>query len=88
MQNGKMGQIFSPKKQPHSGGKGIYKINPDQRLLRLEYSVSSGCWKAGRNIVSISMPGKPGSAASSVKLEKVEAHLFYADVSGELMPLF
>lgn len=70
-------QIFSPKPSPTSGGKGDYKINPRQRLLRLEWAVPAGGWKAGRNEVEISMASSDATVNSSVQIEKVEAHLRY-----------
>jgi hypothetical protein len=66
-------QIFSPRPQPTSGGKGDYKINLQQRLLRLDCAVPRETWKRGRNEVEISV-SSPGSAA---QIEKVEAHLKY-----------
>lgn len=66
-------QIFSPKPQPASGGKGDYKINPSQRLLRIEAAVPDHAWKQGVNAVEIRVT----SGTSSVQLEKLEAHLNY-----------
>ena len=66
-------QIFSPKPQPISGGKGDYKVNPQQRLLRLDCAVPRTAWKRGRNEVEIHV-SSPGSAA---QIEKVEAHVKY-----------
>jgi hypothetical protein len=70
-------QIFSPKPAPASGGNGDYKINPQQRLLRLEWTVPPGCWKAGRNEVAISMVPSDPAVDSDVQIEKVEARLRY-----------
>ncbi len=67
-------QIFSPKRQPTSGGKGLYKINPKQQLLRIDCLVPNNAWQQGLNQISIrltSINKKP------VQIEKLEAHLKY-----------
>lgn len=63
-------QIFSPKPQPASGGKGDYKINPKQRLLRIDCAVPTKAWRLGANKVEI-------RTSSHAQLEKLEAHLKY-----------
>ncbi len=63
-------QIFSPKPQPASGGKGLYPVNPDQHLLRLDFEVPITAWKQGANAVELKSPAK-------FKLEKVEGHLVH-----------
>jgi hypothetical protein len=68
-------QIFSPKPQPISGGKGDYKIDPQQQLLRLDYAAPREVWKGGRNEVEIRVSSSARNVA--VQLEKVEAHLKY-----------
>ncbi len=72
--NWKDAQIFSPKRQPTSGGKGQYKINPKQQLLRLDYAVPNDAWKQGLNQISIRLISAKNT---SVQLEKLEAHLNY-----------
>ena len=67
-------QIFSPKPQPTSGGKGQYKINPKQQLLRLDCAVPDDAWKQGLNQISIQLLS---ANKTSVQLEKLEAHLSY-----------
>jgi hypothetical protein len=71
-------QIFSPKPQPASGGKGIYKINPGQVLLCVECTVKQGLWKRGTNEVVIRWDASGDAAGRVVQLEKVEAHLKYS----------
>lgn len=66
-------QIFSPAPQPASGGKGIYKINPRQQLLRLDLDVPHAFWKLGRNEVTI----QAATAGSAAQIEKIEAHVHY-----------
>ena len=66
-------QIFSPAPQPASGGKGIYKTNPKQHLLRLDLVVPQGIWKRGLNEVTFHAP----SAGPAAQIEKIEAHLHY-----------
>ena len=68
-------QIFSPRPQPASGGKGSYKVNPTQQLLRIEGTVPNEAWKIGANEVSLRITSSP---ETTVQLEKVEAHLTYA----------
>ena len=71
-------QIFSPKPQPTSGGKGDYKVNPKQRLLRLDCAVSREAWRRGRNQVGIRISARGQSSLKSVvQLEKLEAHVRY-----------
>jgi hypothetical protein len=70
-------QIFSPKPQRTSGGKGDYKINPRQRLLRLDCAVPLQVWKLGANEITIHVSSRAPSAKSAVQIEKVEAHLRY-----------
>lgn len=68
-------QIFSPKPQPTSGGKGDYRINPLQRLLRLDCVVPREAWKLGRNEVEVRVSSRAPTAKSALQIEKVEAHL-------------
>jgi hypothetical protein len=70
-------QIFSPQPQPTSGGKGDYKINPKQHILRLDCAVPRDAWKLGVNEVEIRISSRVPSAKSAVQIEKVEAHLKY-----------
>lgn len=70
-------QIFSPRPQPTSGGKGNYTVNPMQRLLRLDCAVPREAWKLGQNEVVVRVSPRAPSAKSAVQIEKVEAHLKY-----------
>ena len=75
----KDGQIFSPAPQPASGGKGQYKIDPGQRLLRLECAIPKDAWQRGRNRCAIRvMQAAEGADRAAVQLEKLEVHLRYA----------
>lgn len=69
-------QISSPKPQPTSGGKGNYKIDPNQQLIRLDFTVPPDGWERGKNKVEIRISPRP-TKSEPVQLEKVEAHLFY-----------
>lgn len=73
-------QIFSPKPQPASGGSGIYRINPGQRLLRLDFTVDPQQCRLGENLVRLRLarPAKQ-DAADEVVLEKLELHVQYAE---------
>ncbi len=70
-------QVFSPQPQPASGGKGDYKVNPKQRLLRLDCAVPREAWEIGRNEVEIHISTRAPQRKSAVQLEKVEAHVKY-----------
>jgi hypothetical protein len=72
-------QIFSPKPQPPSGGKGDYTIDSRQRLQRLDCAVPQEVWREGPNQfeIQLSNSGSP-TPKSSVQLEKLEAHLRYS----------
>lgn len=74
----KDGQIFSPKPQPASGGKGEYRINPQQKLVRLEFAVPAEAWRQGVNVAEVQLASrKPEAERMGVQLEKLEAHLHY-----------
>ena len=70
-------QIFSPKPQPTSGGKGDYKVDPMQRLLRVDCVVPREAWKLGRNEVEVRVSSLAPAEKPAVQIEKVEAHLKY-----------
>ena len=46
-------QIFSPKPQPASGGKGDYRVDPEQKLILLTYSVPPRQFRLGENRVDL-----------------------------------
>ena len=54
-------QIFSPRPQPASGGTGQYKVDPSQRLLRLDFAVDPRV-PAGRE----PRAGPPGRAEQGI----------------------
>ena len=69
-------QIFSPKPQPTSGGAGEYQVNPQQRLLRIDYPAP--VWRQGPNALTLRrLRGNDAHAANETRLEKLEAHLRY-----------
>jgi hypothetical protein len=73
-------QIFSPKPQPASGGSGIYRINPRQRLLRLDFAVEPHRCRVGENLVRIRLPiPAREDAADEPVLEKLEVHVQYGE---------
>jgi hypothetical protein len=71
-------QIFSPKPQPASGGKGDYRIDPEQKLLLLVYGPPANQFRLGANQVTIGVrhrrPYKPGA---DIQIEKVEVAVKY-----------
>ncbi len=72
-------QIFSPQPQPASGGSGLYQVNPQQRLLRLEFTVEPGQCRQGENHLDIRLPARPaGQPETKVVLEKLELQVGYA----------
>ena len=68
-------QIFSPKPQPTSGGKGDYQNKPYQRLLRLDCAGPGEAWKLGANEVEIRLVCRPSGEASPMQIEKVQVHI-------------
>ena len=66
-------QIFSPRPQPSSGGADGWKIDPNQKLTRLDFRIPPRLCKAAGNQVSLRSSGK-----TTIKLEKVELHVDYA----------
>ena len=69
-------QIFSPRPQPNSGKAARQRVDPDQRLLRLEYDLEPTDCRVGLNNAELAL--STGGAAEDVKLEKVEVHLKYS----------
>lgn len=68
-------QIMSPAPQPPSGGGGQYVVNPQQRLLRLEFAVPSGLARVGANEVAVAVAERAPYCCTELVVEKVEAHL-------------
>lgn len=71
-------QIFSPKPQPASGGHGAYRVDPAQKLLRVEFAVDPQACRVGENLASIRLfePAQQ-NAAPLPQLEKLELHVQY-----------
>jgi hypothetical protein len=71
-------QIFSPAPQPASGGSGHYRVNPSQRLLRIELPIDPRLCKVGENRVEVRLAGDSGGPPPDrIALEKLEVHLHY-----------
>lgn len=71
-------QIFSPKPQRTSGGTGVYKVDPKQKLLRLEGTIPAEAWSAGPNEIQIQLASATARAADAFpQIEKVEGLLTY-----------
>jgi hypothetical protein len=72
-------QIFSPKPEPASGGRvSRYRVNPRQKLLRLQYSVAPQCCLVGKNRVRIRrLAASTSETPARVDLEKLEVHVRY-----------
>ncbi|MCP4783282.1 MAG: family 10 glycosylhydrolase [Fuerstiella sp.] len=72
-------QIFSPKPQPASGGKGAYRVNSSQKLLRVEFAVEPQACRVGGNHASIQLREPTHhSTARPPQLEKLELHVQYS----------
>jgi hypothetical protein len=69
-------QIFSPRPQPASGGSGNYKVNPRQKLLRLDFAVDPRHCRVGENPVELRLI-EAAKRAGNVVLEKLELHVEY-----------
>ena len=71
-------QIFSPKPQRTSGGTGIFEVDPNQNLLRLEFDVDPRLCKVGENRTDIRIVRRaPYPPRAEIVLEKLELHLRY-----------
>jgi hypothetical protein len=76
------GQVYGDASQPSSGNAAFYaRIDPDQQLLRIDYTVPLSAFKRGLNTVSVSAPNLP----ESVAVEKTEIAVF-AEPVPERMP--
>lgn len=71
-------QIFSPKPQRTSGGNGVFEVDPEQRLLRLEFEIDPHLCRQGENLAEVRIveraPYRPGA---DIVLEKLEVHVRY-----------
>ncbi|MCP4644371.1 MAG: family 10 glycosylhydrolase [bacterium] len=65
--------IFSPKPQPASGGADYLKVDPNQRLLRIEYAVDPHACRLGENQVDLQL----AKGSGKLQVEKVEIHVRY-----------
>ncbi len=69
-------QIFSPKPQPNSGKAARHKVDPDQRLLRLDFVLDPSRFRPGSNTVELSL--SKARKDPRIQLEKLEIHVDYA----------
>jgi hypothetical protein len=77
-------QIFSPDPQPASGGSGVYKINPKQKLLRLSYRLDPRWLRQGANDVQVRVKRRTSyPPATNIQLEKLEVTVAYSRHSGK-----
>ncbi len=66
-------QIFSPKPQPASGGNGNYKVDPNQKLLRIACEVQPSLLRRGDNQISIRVLNRPSyRIGEDIQVEKIE----------------
>ncbi len=72
-------QILSPAPQLNSGRLAQRPIDPNQKLLRLDFAIPPGSCRVGINEVDVRLTKKsPSRLSGQVKLEKVEVHIEYA----------
>ena len=70
--------IFSPAPQPPSGGADSYRINPEQKLLRLDFAVLPRLCNLGENQVSLHIIERAThSPDGDIVIEKLEVHVDY-----------
>jgi len=78
----KDGQIFSPQPQLEAGAYGIYPIDPNQQLLRLEGDVPAKRLRAGENKVAVRVVKREiYPLCQNVQVEKVELHVRYSSAN-------
>ena len=66
-------QIFSPRPQPNSGGKGEYAVDPAQRLMRVTGRVAAGMLRRGENEIAIRVAERGVyRIGEDMQIEKVE----------------
>ncbi len=66
-------QIFSPRPQPNSGGKGEYAVDPAQRLMRVTGRVAAGMLRRGENEIAIRVVERGVyRIGEDIQIEKVE----------------
>ena len=72
-------QIFSPKATPASGGRfDRYRVNPKQKLLRIECQIDPQTCRVGKNQIEIRRSGASDSnPPAKAQLEKLEVELKY-----------
>jgi hypothetical protein len=71
-------QIPPEGQYPHSGSTADYRIDPRQRLLRLDYPVPPDGWHEGPNQIEVRLrPSSHSGARPAPQVEKMEAHLHY-----------
>jgi hypothetical protein len=75
-------QIHSPRPQPNTCGLRPPPIDPDQRLLRLDYRLDCGTCRIGENEISIRIRDRiQYQTGEDIVVEKVEVYLGYAPPS-------
>ncbi len=67
--------IFSPEPQPPAGGAGGYKVDPEQKLLRLDFTASPLQCRLGENQVDLRI--LDADPQHTIVLEKLEIHVDY-----------
>ena len=68
-------QVFSPAPQRASGGAGRYEIDPDQKLLRLDFAVPHHLCHEGLNETAIGIARRIPYCCDEIVLEKLELHV-------------
>lgn len=73
-------QVFSPAPQPSTCPVRLREVDPQQRLLRLDFMVPPGLCRIGENQVSVRIVKRlPYDSRDYIALEKLEIHVKYRD---------
>jgi len=71
-------QIHTPNPQPNTCGLIIPEVDPNQKLLRMDYALPPGLCKPGENEVGVRILDRiPYNTGQDIHLEKVEVHVDY-----------
>jgi len=71
-------QIHTPRPQPNTCGLVIPPVDPNQKLVRMDYALSPGMCKLGDNLVAVRILDRvPYNTGRDIQLEKVEVHTDY-----------
>ena len=71
-------QIYSPGPQPNTCGLLLPNVNPQQKLLRMDYALPPGLCKVGENHANVCILDRiPYNTGEDIAVEKLEVHVEY-----------